>query len=325
MKILVTGATGFIGFEVSRKLCKMGYRPRLIVRRPYRGALLASLDAEILQADITSVKSLGRALDGIDTVIHLAARATFEDYRILRPTIVDGSISLMKAAKDAGVKTFVFSSSMLVYDNQEKPIDSKTLPSPKIGYGKAKLEAEIALSEIAKESGINFASIRLPHIYGPQDLLFGQIRNGLAILPGDGKNNFAHLHIEDCARILISIAQKEWTGISPVGDYHSACWNEFFSVVKDYYPRFRLIKIPRWLAYTGIYLMKPIQSIRSRPTIFSKDTIKSFTLNLPVKSDVLWNELGITPKYRTIFQGIPAVLDDFVAFRWRHPLLDQDN
>lgn len=322
MRILVTGATGFIGYEVSQRLAGMGLKPRLLVRRPYRGTLLARLDAEIVQADLASVKSLRRALKDIDTVIHLAARATFESYDVLRPTIVDGSISLMRAAQDSGVENFVFSSSMLVYGNQDKPIDSQTPPAPQIGYGKAKLEAELALSKIAEEDGTNFAAIRLPHVYGPQDLLFGQIRDGVAMLPGDGRNQFAHLHIEDCASILISAAEKKWKGISPVADYHSACWNEFFSVVRDYYPQLRLVKFPAFIAYAGTYFMRPLQWLRSRPTIFSKDTVTSFNLNLPVKSDLLWNELSIAPKYETIYQGIPAVLDGFVSFRWRHPLLD---
>jgi uncharacterized protein YbjT (DUF2867 family) len=70
-KVLVTGATGFIGIEVSRQLAEHGMRPRLMVRRPVRGLMLRSLDAEIMQADIRSPESLRRILAGIDTVIHL--------------------------------------------------------------------------------------------------------------------------------------------------------------------------------------------------------------------------------------------------------------
>jgi uncharacterized protein YbjT (DUF2867 family) len=85
---LVTGATGFIGLEVSRQLAEGGMRPRLKVRRPVRGLMLRNLDAEIMQADIRSPKSLHRLLSGIDTVIHLRARAAFEPYPRLYPSIV---------------------------------------------------------------------------------------------------------------------------------------------------------------------------------------------------------------------------------------------
>ena len=64
-RILVTGATGFIGYEVSRQLASMGARPRLLIRRPLRGALLSSLDAEFMQGDLESPDSLKRAVEGM--------------------------------------------------------------------------------------------------------------------------------------------------------------------------------------------------------------------------------------------------------------------
>ena len=148
-KVLVTGATGFIGIEVSRQLVELGIRPILMVRRPIRGLMLRNLEAEIMQADIRSPKSLQRVLSGIDTVIHLGARAAFEPYPRLYPSIVKGSINLMQAAIEARVKRFIFGGSLLVYGDTAKPIDQNTDPSPMSGYGQAKLEAEQHLKKMA--------------------------------------------------------------------------------------------------------------------------------------------------------------------------------
>ena len=129
-KILVTGATGFIGYEVSKLLSLQGFQPRLMVRRPIRGMLLKSLDAELKQGDLSRPQSIQRLVAGIDTVIHLGAMATFESYRKVRSSIVDGSVNLMRAAIDAGVEHFVYGGSLLVYGDQTKPISQDTRPQP---------------------------------------------------------------------------------------------------------------------------------------------------------------------------------------------------
>ncbi len=62
--------------------------------------------------------------------------------------------------------------------------------------------------------------------------MFNRVRNGRVLFPGDGKNRFAHLHVEDAARILIAVVEKGWTGISPVGGDLLVDWVEFFAEYK---------------------------------------------------------------------------------------------
>ena len=319
-KVLLTGATGFIGYEVARQLVAAGFDTRLMVRRPERAALVRPLNAELVSADLTRPASLERAVRGVDTVIHLGARAAFESYRKVRPTIVDGSRALMEASRAAGVERFVLASSLLVYGDHEGLIDADTPAVPRLDYGRAKLEGELA--RLAGEAGMRFAAIRLPHVYGARDLLFERLHGGLLTMAGGGRNRYTHLYVDDAARLLIAAARAGWTGTSPVGDDRPTDWREFFAVLATHYPRFRAFFLPAWLARLGTELLRPINALRSRPSLYTPDTVTGWNLEQAVRPGVLWEDLGLRPAYPTIDEGLPAALDDCVAFRWRHPLSD---
>jgi hypothetical protein len=77
------------------------------------------------------------------------------------------------------------------------------------------------------------------------------------------------------------------------------------------------------LALLGTWMMSLVGSRRSRPFLYTPDAVRGANANLEVDDGVLWEELGIKPRYPTIYEGIPAVLDDCIAFRWRHPLSDK--
>ena len=315
-KVFVTGATGFIGFEVSRRLAESGLRPRLLVRRPMRGTLLASLDADIIQGSLEDRRSLREGVRGCDAVIHLGARATFERFDVVRPSIVQGSKNLMEEALEAGVRTFVHASSLLVYSSQKGLIDEKTPPVTRIHYGQAKLESEAVLSEMAQGTPLQLGIVRLPHVYGACDLIFNLIRKGRVINPGSGKNVYAHMHVADAARLLMAMAEQGWTGVSPTADNMPASWNTFFAEVKRHYPRFRLLHLPDWFAFCGTYCLTELRRLRGLPSLETPDAIRAWNLNVPVRAGLIWKDLGIDPLYPTIREGIPAVIDSAVAFRW---------
>lgn len=322
-KVLVTGATGFIGIEVSRQLSERGMHPRLMVRRPVRGLMLRHLDAEIMQADVRSPKSLSRILNGIDTVIHLGARAAFEPYPRLYPSIVQGSLNLMQAAIEAHVQNFVYGGSLMVYGDTAKPLDQNTEPSPMSGYGQAKFEAERRLEELAAKADISFVSLRLPHVYGAHSLLFDQVRHGRVFFPGRGDNPFAHLHVIDAARALIRAAENGRAGTWVVADELSCTWNEFFETLQTYYPRLRVMHVPQKISYVGTRLLDVLFGLTAQPNPYPSGAVSCWNLRLPVLSGTLNHAVGLAPQFPTIHEGIPAVLDDSISFYWSPSNLDR--
>ena len=307
IKLLVTGASGFIGQEVSHQLAFGGYRPRLMIRQAGDDCEICHLDADFVLADLRDRNSLRQAVKGVDGIIHLGARATFESYETLKPSILDGSLALMKAGIAAGVRRFVYSSSLLVYGGESSRVTADTPVNPVLDYGRIKVDAEKQLSEIAASAGVSFAALRLPHVYGARDLYFRQLQAGRLILPGLGKNIYTHLHVADAAAAIIACAEQAYSGILPFGDQLPSTWATFLKVARQHYPNARVYPVPRWLALLTTALLTPFRRIRPNPGLETPGAVRTYNFNLAVDRDLLWKDLGLAPVYPTIYEGIPAV------------------
>ncbi|OEC99709.1 SDR family oxidoreductase [Rhizobium sp. YK2] len=166
--ILVTGATGFVGqalcTELSRR--RMEYRP---VSRNSRPGFVAigTMDRDTDWTD---------GLAGVDVVMHLAARvhvmneSAADPLAAFRAVNVDATVNLARQAAAAGVKRFVFLSSIKVNGegtSAGRPFSASDAPHPEDAYGRSKLEAEGALLAISAETGMEVVIIRPPLVYGP--------------------------------------------------------------------------------------------------------------------------------------------------------------
>ncbi len=307
IKLLVTGASGFIGQEVAHQLSQGGYRPRLMIRKAGDDCDICHLPADFVMADLRNPDSLKQAVKGVDGILHLAARATFESYETLKPSILDGSVALMEAGIEAGVRHFVYSSSLLVYNGDARQVDADTPANPILDYGRIKVDTEKRLSEMAAAAGMSFAALRLPHVYGAKDLYFSQLRAGRLILPGLGKNIYTHLHVADAAAAIIACAEQAYSGILPFGDRRPSTWSAFLKIVRQYYPNARVHLIPQWLAILATALLAPFRHTRPNPGLETPGAVRTYNFNLAVDPDLLWKDLGLAPRYPTIYEGIPAV------------------
>lgn len=171
MKVLLTGATGFVGRALHPLLRQAGYAVRVAVRRSLDG-----VDDQVVVGDIGPDTDWTAAVSGIDVVIHLAARVhqmkdTAPDpLAACRDTNTSGTERLARAAAVAGVRRFVFVSSVKAVGERSAPNRPWTedMPAhPEDPYGLSKLEAEQALSRVAQQTGMEHVIVRPPLVYGP--------------------------------------------------------------------------------------------------------------------------------------------------------------
>ena len=173
-KILVTGATGFIGQAVVQELLKQAFNVNAAVRK-----LSPDLPDAVTQVEIGDLSALPEnisILQNIDIVIHIAARAhimnetqsnPLAEFRKVNTT---GTLNLARQAAEAGVKRFIFISSIKVngeITQPGNPFKAEITNPPTDPYGLSKFEAEHGLMSLAKNTGMEIVIIRPPLVYGP--------------------------------------------------------------------------------------------------------------------------------------------------------------
>jgi dihydroflavonol-4-reductase len=177
MKALVTGATGFVGSAVARRLLAAGVETRVLVRPESSHRNISGLTVEVVTGDLNDDASLRRAMRGCDALFHVAA-----DYRLWVPepatlyrTNVEGTKRLLRAAAEAGAKCIVYTSSVatLGINKDRTPADETTPVSmgDMVGhYKRSKFLAEEAVLQLAATEGAPVVIVNPSAPIGPRDI-----------------------------------------------------------------------------------------------------------------------------------------------------------
>ena len=176
MKSLVTGATGFVGSAVVRRLLREDHRVRVLARAGSDRRNLQGIDVEVVEGDLTDAASLARICDGCDAVFHVAA-----DYRLWAPqpqqlyqTNVEGTRSLLEAVKRAGVPRMVYTSSVatlgIPVDGSPGDEASAVSLDDMVGhYKRSKFLAEALVRDYAAQ-GLPVVIVNPSTPIGPRDI-----------------------------------------------------------------------------------------------------------------------------------------------------------
>lgn len=223
MRCLVTGGAGFIGTALANRLVEDGHHVRVLDDLSAGDPSRLHPDAIFSRGDVRDRPKLWTLLQGIDCVFHLAARVSVQE-SVLYPreyndVNVGGTVSLVEAIRDAGVKRVVFGSSATVYGPQPaQPVLETAWPHPLVPYAVSKLAAEYYIFALGELNRIETVALRIFNAYGPGQrippahapvvpLFLKNVLNGASVVVhGDGSQTRDFVHIDDVVDSLVSAA-----------------------------------------------------------------------------------------------------------------------
>jgi dihydroflavonol-4-reductase len=192
MKVLVTGATGFLGGWLTRRLVEEGHDVRIIKRASSSLEELEGLKLETAPGDVTDLNSLLAACKGMDTVFHLAGLIAYSRARrqAMENVNVHGTANVIEACRQAGVRKLVYMSSVVTVGasfDGKIPLDESAeynVGHLDLGYSETKRAAEKLVLSAVKNSGLDAVLLNPATIYGPGDAKKGSRGTQLKVAQG---------------------------------------------------------------------------------------------------------------------------------------------
>ena len=219
--VLVTGANGFIGSILCNRLVVEKWNVSGSVRSE-KNYLLVQGVKNVIIGDVNAVTDWNAALQGIDTVVHLAARvhvmkdSSTEPLQAYRKVNVKGTENLACQAAELGVKRFIFLSTVKVNgEENRKAYTESDRPSPMDSYGISKMEAEKIISDIDVKTGMETVILRPPLVYGPGVKanflrLLRVVDRGIPLPLASTKNQRSMIYVENLVDAILQCMRNPY-------------------------------------------------------------------------------------------------------------------
>ncbi|MGQ9501748.1 MAG: NAD-dependent epimerase/dehydratase family protein [Anaerolineae bacterium] len=223
MQFLVTGGAGFIGSALANRLVREGHSVRVLDDLSAGDPARLLPEVSFTRGDVCDKPKLWRLLYQVDCVYHLAARVSVPE-SILYPreyntTNVGGTVALMEAMRDAGVRRVILASSGAIYGEQPRqPVTEDMPPNPTSPYAVSKLASEYYVNTINALWGIESVCLRIFNAYGPgqaippvhapviPQFLRQALGGGSLVVFGDGTQTRDYVYIDDVVDALVAAA-----------------------------------------------------------------------------------------------------------------------
>ncbi len=218
-RLMITGASGFLGSEIVRLARTTGWRVRALVRNPQKRIE----GVEVIQGDIADPAVLRRACEGVSAVVHAAGLAhvfgpATKDLARFHAVNATGTAQLVGAALEAGVPHIVLASSVSVYGEYFGEKCDESVPChPESPYATSKRQAEIEAAERTAAVQASLTILRFATIYGEGDhgnvaRLIGALDRSRFVWPGSGLNRKSLVYKEDAARACLAALERPLPG-----------------------------------------------------------------------------------------------------------------
>ncbi len=252
---LVTGGAGFIGSHLASAVHQNGDRVRVL--DDLSSGFEENLEAigsgvDVVRGDVADRKAVGRAMDGVDYVLHHAALASVpqsvENPDLNHRSNVDGTLNLLLAARENGVKRFVLASSAAIYgDDPSSPKRESMDPAPLSPYAAAKLIGEVYCSQFTAAGWVDAVCLRYFNIFGPRQdpasdyaavvpIFIRKLLDGeTPLIHGDGEQTRDFTYVDNVVRANLLALEKPDApgGVFNIGCGGSFSVNELFRLIAD--------------------------------------------------------------------------------------------
>lgn len=279
-KLLVTGATGFVGSHVVEAYQRgHNFRLRALVRRESAARALEAQGISCVLGSLESRDAVREAIAGVDAVLHLAAvtkARTMQEYQRANAAGTEVIVEAMLAAQPRP-KRLVYLSSLAAVGPARagRPITADDAPAPLTTYGRTKLAGEKICSAVADQFEI--AILRAPAVYGPRDRdvfeFFRMARYGVLPLPSGPDRSLQMIHAADLARALLLAATSEGVrGVYHVAEARAYLWQEMARMVAEAVgSKARIVRVPGPLISLAAAANEMVVGLFGKSTIFNRD------------------------------------------------------